>query len=85
MTREEWWTLIQGQTVHCFAGTPFRKPNVGDTVEVLSGKEVGAIYEVVAVVGNAYRSDNRIYVDHPSGIPTWYFPWDLRVLEKKET
>jgi hypothetical protein len=58
----------------------FTKPATGDRVRVIAGAEVGAEFVVVVVTGNAYRSDNRVYVDHPSGVPTWYFPWNLEVI-----
>lgn len=65
---------------HHFAGTPYVKPAVGDTVVVVSGEDVGTRFTVTAVEGNAYRSDNRIYVDHPSEVPTWYYAWNLKVV-----
>lgn len=81
-TRKEWLKVIlDGSVEHRFAGTRLVRPKPGDKVRVVSGTDVGMEFQVVLVEGNAYRSDNQVYVDHPSGVPTWYYPWNLEVIE----
>ena len=81
----DWRTLLgQRDLEHHFAGAVWEKPRVGDRVRVIAGEGVDEVFGVVAVEGNAYRADNQVYVDHPSGIPTWYWPWNLVILEKAD-
>jgi len=81
LTQDDWLTLIQNPlTEREFAGTELVVPSAGNKVRVVRGKYLDTIFTVVAVRGNVYRLDQRIYVDHPSGKLTWYHPWDLEVL-----
>jgi hypothetical protein len=84
VTVEDWRRLIANRSIeHHFAGVEWEKPVVGDTVRVVAGENVGEVFKVVAVEGNAYRSDNRVYVDHLSGIPTWYYAWNLVIVSNR--
>lgn len=81
MDRDDWLRLIRDpKAVKHFAGSPFRVPEAGDRVKVLTGENVGEVFRVITVIGNVYRSDQQVFVDHPSGIPTWYYPWNLEVV-----
>lgn len=63
-----------------FAGTKLRIPVVGDRVQVISGEDIGEVFTVTAIRGNVYRFDQQVFVNHPRDLPTWYYPWDLKVL-----
>jgi len=68
-----------------FSGVKVHNPDVGDIVEVLEGDSVGEHLEVVAVEGWVYSLGYRIYVRTHDGIPTWYWPWNLKVIEQGKT
>lgn len=79
--RDELLHRIHNPTVEKhFAGTRVRVPQAGDVVRVRSGEDIGEKFTVLTVLGNVYRFDQQVFVDHPSGEPTWYYPWDLEVL-----
>lgn len=67
---------------HRYGGHPFREPSRGNLVRVLRGSiHVGETFRVLAVEGNAWRSDKRVYLDVPGDTPTWWHPWDLAILD----
>lgn len=68
---------------HRFAGSLLNIPKVGDVVQVVRGQDVGAEYEVLAVRGNVYSADQHVYVVSDD-LPTWYHPWDLLVIRRKD-
>lgn len=66
-----------------FAGRKVVCPKAGDIIRVLQGEFVGEVFTVVTVQGNVYAIDQQVYVncsDHPSGLPIWYFPWDVEIV-----
>lgn len=81
-TLTDWYQIISSrpQGEHRFAGTPANRPKAGDRVRIISGLHVGEEFDVVSVRGPLYAPDQRIYVDVPDGIPTWYNVWDVQVL-----
>lgn len=80
-SREEWTSLIDDRTLeHDPAGIELRVPRQGETVLVTSGRWVGQTFLVVAVRGNVYSPVQRVYVDVPGEIPTWYYPWNVSVV-----
>lgn len=84
-SREEMLKAIDNRNLkHRFAGSLLTIPGVGDIVRVVRGQEVGAEYEVLAVRGNVYSADQHVYVMSDSEIPTWYHPWDLQVVRRKD-
>lgn len=81
LTKDEWLDLIADpMTEKRGAGTRLVVPAAGDRVIVRRGLDVGQTFTVVCVRGHVYRLDQRIFVDHPSDIPTWYHPWDLEIV-----
>jgi len=75
-----WLDLIANPRVprRC-AGVPVTIPAVGDIVQVRQGENLGQQYTVLAVIGNAYAVDQKVFVNHPSDVLTWYYPWNLEV------
>lgn len=57
-----------------------RIPKAGEQVRVIRGQGLGKICLVVLVKGPVYSPVQRVYVDVPGEIPTWYFPWDVEVI-----
>lgn len=64
-----------------FAGVEVNHPKEGDTVEILEGDFVGKQFTVTSVEGWVYSIGYRIYVDTKDDIPTWYWPWNLKIVK----
>lgn len=60
-----------------FAGKPVPVFHAGDKVRVVQGENVGNVYEVIIVEGNAYAVDKQVYVNVIGDELLWYYPWDL--------
>ena len=84
-TRAEMLKAIDDRKLkHRFAGSQLTIPGVGDTVRVIRGQDLGTDFEVIAVRGNVYSADQHVYVDTDHELPTWYHPWDLLVVARKD-
>jgi|TARA_Y100000310_G_C20700519_1_gene829363 hypothetical protein len=67
-----------------FAGVDVIHPQVGQTVEVLEGDFIGEKFVVIDLCGYLYHLAYRVYVRTPDGISTWYWPWNIRIVEEDE-
>lgn len=86
-TQNEWYRVIAATHAsrQRFAGTPLAAHKPGTKVRVVRGLNLGAVLDVVAVVGPAFGNEHfKVYVDVPDGIPTWYAPWDLEPLPEPD-
>jgi len=57
----------------------------GDLIRIKRGEEAGHVTEVLNVIGNVYRSDNRLIVRSTTGELVFYLPWDVEMVERKTT
>ena len=57
----------------------------GDLIHIKHGEDPGYVTEVLDVVGNVYRSDNRIVVRNLAGELVFYLPWDVEIVERRTT
>jgi len=64
-----------------FSGVDVCHPKIGQLVEVVEGDFVGDTFEVTDLRGHLYNLAYRVYVKTPDGIPTWYWPWNLKFAE----
>ena len=82
LTRKEWRKLIQDpRSKKQHGGVTLVTPEVGDRVRIIIGNNTGEEYEVVDVAGFVYRTALKVYINHESGIPTWYWPWEVEILK----
>ncbi len=63
-----------------FAGIDVTHPKIGQLVEVLEGDFVGERFIVTDLCGYVNNIAYRVYVSVPDGIPTWYWPWSLKIM-----
>lgn len=81
-TKKEWRALIQDPlSEKRHGGVALVTPQVGQRIRITIGEDLGKEYEVVDVAGFVYRTALKVYIDHESGIPTWYWPWEVEILE----
>jgi hypothetical protein len=84
-SRDEMLKAIDNRTLkHRFAGSLLTIPGVGDVVRVVRGQDIGAEFEVIAVRGNVFSAEQHVYVLSDHDLPTWYHPWDLLVVRRKD-
>ena len=67
-----------------FSGVDVSHPKVGQLVEVIQGDFLGEQFVVTVLCGYLYNLAYRVYVKTPDGISTWYWPWNLRIVDDAE-